>query len=238
MKQYFSRASSDVINRLTILFRGKPTQLPKGSAFFPALALISLRAFPKLLRGLWFSVIADVKFPFFLGKNVFIYASRQLHAGKGFYLGDYCMVNLYSKHGVFIGENVTIREFGWIQLTSLATNPGDSIVIGDNTYIGPRAYLGAGAKIQIGACCQIGANVSIIAESHGIVPGKSLIDQSTDRLGVSIGDDCWIGNNVVILDGVNIGEGCVIGASSVVTRNVEPYSVVAGVPARKLRSRG
>jgi acetyltransferase-like isoleucine patch superfamily enzyme len=50
-----------------------------------------------------------------------------------------------------------------------------------------------------------------------------------------IGDNCWLGTNVVVSSGVSIGERCVIGANSVVTENVEPFSVAAGAPARTLR---
>ncbi|MEE1104690.1 MAG: DapH/DapD/GlmU-related protein, partial [Ruminococcus sp.] len=54
---------------------------------------------------------------------------------------------------------------------------------------------------------------------------------------VTIGDDCWIGRRVMILPGVHIAEGCVIGAGAVVTKNIPPYSVAAGVPARVIKSR-
>lgn len=54
---------------------------------------------------------------------------------------------------------------------------------------------------------------------------------------ILIGNDVWIGSNVSILGGIEIGNGAVIGAGAVVTKNVEPYSVVAGVPAKELRKR-
>lgn len=52
-----------------------------------------------------------------------------------------------------------------------------------------------------------------------------------------IGNDCWIGNNVIILQGKTIGDGAIIAAGSVVTKDVEPYSIVAGVPAKKIKYR-
>ena len=58
--------------------------------------------------------------------------------------------------------------------------------------------------------------------------------QKETRRGIKIGNDVWIGSNVVILDGVSIGDGVVIGAGSVVTKSIEPLTIVAGVPAKKL----
>jgi acetyltransferase-like isoleucine patch superfamily enzyme len=57
------------------------------------------------------------------------------------------------------------------------------------------------------------------------------------RFGITIGDDCWIGNRATILDGVRIGRGCVIGAAAVVTRDLPEFSVAVGVPARIVRDR-
>ena len=69
-----------------------------------------------------------------------------------------------------------------------------------------------------------------------------LIDKKLDyslnsKGGVQIGNDVWIGDGVIILDGVNIGDGAIIGARSVVTKNVKPYEVVAGNPAKHIKFR-
>lgn len=60
-------------------------------------------------------------------------------------------------------------------------------------------------------------------------------DQGESRLGVEIGENCWIGSGATILDGVTIGKGCVIAAGAVVNKNVEDYTVVGGVPAKKIK---
>jgi acetyltransferase-like isoleucine patch superfamily enzyme len=56
--------------------------------------------------------------------------------------------------------------------------------------------------------------------------------------GIDIGEDCWLGNGVTVLDGVNVGRGCVLAAHAVVTKDVPEYAVMGGVPARVLRFRG
>ena len=196
-----------------------------------------VRYFPKFLRGIWFLLITDSNFPSFVGKNLCIYSADKLHAGSNLLIGDFCFFNLYSTKGVYFGSNVTIREFGWIQLTSSFDNPGSYIEIGDSTYIGPRSYIGAGGSIVIGKNCQLGANVSLIGESHLYSNQEAIYKQSTSRRGITIGDDCWFGNNVVVLDGVSIGNGCVVGASAVVTKSLPDNSVAVGVPARVISNR-
>jgi acetyltransferase-like isoleucine patch superfamily enzyme len=142
-----------------------------------------------------------------------------------------------STEGVHLGNKVTIREFAWVQLTSKLDNPGCRISIGDNTYIGPRSYIGAAAKIEIGQNCQLGGNVSLIAESHKFSDHSAIYEQGVTRKGIKIGNDCWIGNNSIILDGVELGESVVVGAGSVVTKSFSSNTVIAGVPAKEIKKR-
>ena len=225
------------LDQVYFLVRGKRFSTYVADNILTISVQLIVRFLPKFLRGIWFALITDCKFPSFVGKNLCIYSSSCLHAGSNLFIGDFCFFNFYSTHGVYLGNNVTIREFGWIQLTSSFDNPGNYIRIGDNTYIGPRSYIGAGGAIIIGKKCQIGANVSFIAESHHYKDGEEIFNQQTSRKGIKIGDDCWIGNNVVVLDGVSIGSGCVVGASAVVTKSLPDNSVAVGVPARIISKR-
>jgi acetyltransferase-like isoleucine patch superfamily enzyme len=195
---------------------------------------ICSRGIAPLIRGLslFFINFDAVKFPFFRGKGVRIHHSHLISSGSGFYVGDYSYINCLSVTGLRVGKRVTIREFCWLQMTSSTNNLGEGISIGDYTYIGPRCNLGAAAMIIIGNNCQIGAGVSFIAENHLFESNKSIFGQGVSRKGIRVGDDCWMGNNVVILDGVTIGQGVVIGASSVVTKDLPDGAVAVGVPAR------
>lgn len=197
------------------------------------------KSFFQLIRGtFWRLLLGRCKGLFFVGSYTKIHHSKKLFVGRNCYISDYCYINCLSRSGVQLGDNVTIREFAWLQITSHLTTPGEKICIGDNTYIGPRANLGAAGELIIGSNCQIGAGVSFIAESHNFLDSSILIaDQGISRKGIFIGNDCWIGNNVIILDGVKIGDGVVLGAGAVVTKNIESYSVAVGNPARTIKKR-
>ena len=203
-----------------------------------ALTQIVRRGALPLLRGSVRRILLGrIEGPLFIGRGVRILSGSQLTAGRGVFIGDYSYINCYSQNGVRLGHRVTIREFAWLQLTSGLDEPGDRIEIGNETYIGPRSTLGAAAPLVIGKRCQIGANVSFVAEGHLFAGDRDIYKQGVTRKGIKIGDDCWIGNNVVVLDGVEIGSGTVIGAGAVVTESIPDRCIAFGVPAKVKRAR-
>ena len=120
------------------------------------------------------------------------------------------------------------------------------IEVGEFTYGRPIVYKwDETTKLKIGKFCSIGGNVQILlgGEHHTewltTYPFDVLIDgQPTATKGdVTIGNDVWIGNNATILSGVTIGDGAVIGNGAVVTKDVDPYTIVGGVPARMIKRR-
>ena len=166
-----------------------------------------------------------------LGPHISFVMQNRLRVGRGVSIGGYSYVDCSAEHGVFLADRVTLRERAWIQGRSGLNQPADGLWIGVGTYIGPNAVLGIGGAIRIGASVQIGAGFTVSAESHAADASGSYVSGHISRKGVTIGDRCWIGNNVSVLDGVEIGEGSVIGAGSVVTRSLLPFSVAYGVPA-------
>jgi acetyltransferase-like isoleucine patch superfamily enzyme len=102
------------------------------------------------------------------------------------------------------------------------------IEIGEGTYIGPYSCIAGPGHIRIGKNCLIAAHTGIYANNHR--------PYGLSREGIVIEDKCWLGNGVKVLDGVTIGRGSVIGAGAVVTKDIPPYSVAVGVPAKVIKS--
>lgn len=107
-----------------------------------------------------------------------------------------------------------------------------NISIGENTYLMKYCELvtGTKSKITIGANCALAKNVTIRALTHE--KGKPFFRLKNLReKDIVIGDNCWIGANVFIKEGVSIGVNCIIGANSVVTKSFPDNSIIGGVPA-------
>lgn len=112
-----------------------------------------------------------------------------------------------------------------------------TIEIGENTYIGPYTCL-SGARIKIGKHCLIASHSGIYANNHNYAdPTRRIKEQGNSYKGITIEDDCWLGCGVKVLDGVTIGQGSVIGAGAVVTKDIPPYSIAVGVPAKVVSKR-
>ncbi len=114
---------------------------------------------------------------------------------------------------------------------------GGEVEIGDRAYIGPYACI-SGRGIKIGQDCLISSHSGIYGNSHNFSDSNLTIrEQGLSYQGIVIEDDCWLGTGVKVLDGVTIGKGSVISAGAVVMKDIPPYSVAAGVPARVISHR-
>jgi acetyltransferase-like isoleucine patch superfamily enzyme len=110
--------------------------------------------------------------------------------------------------------------------------------VGERTYIGDHVNIRAGGGlITIGNDCLIANAVTIVSSNHGIRPDALILKQPWTRGDVSIGDDVWIGAGVTVLPGSQIGQGAIVGAGAVVLGKIDPYEIVAGIPARAIGSR-
>jgi acetyltransferase-like isoleucine patch superfamily enzyme len=142
-------------------------------------------------------------------------------------------------NGLVLGDFVVIGSYSVLEVSSgLARNHG-FIRIGARSSIGDYCYVGGAGGVNIGEGVLIGQYVSLHSQNHRFEnPCRPIREQGVTSVGIAIADDCWIGAGAKILDGVNIGVGSVIAAGAVVTKSIPPYSVVAGVPGRVVRTRG
>lgn len=112
------------------------------------------------------------------------------------------------------------------------TDFGKNMIFGENVFVNSCCCFQDQGGIVIGDDCLLGHRVTIATINHGIPPAERNVHELAP---VRVGNSVWIGSGACILPGVSIGDGSVIAAGAVVTRNVEPMSIVGGVPARFLR---
>lgn len=132
-----------------------------------------------------------------------------------------------------IGRDCVIREYTYFQLTK----PNPKVIIGNGVVIGRNCMITIKDELRIGDNTIIGGYVQIIDHNHGFQKNKLIKEQDAEIRRVYIGGDVWIGSGAKVLRGVAIGKGAVIGANSVVVRDVPPYAVVGGVPAKIIKYR-
>lgn len=174
-----------------------------------------------------------------VGKGASIRYARHLSVGRDFIVEDYAEVNCMTYRGIIVGDRVTIGKHAIIRPTNIYGDAiGEGLKIGNNSSIGPYSYIGCSGFIEIGDNVMMSPRVSIYAENHLFEhPELTIKEQGVKREFVKIEDDCWIAANTIILAGVTVGRGSVIAAGSVVTKDVPPYSIVGGVPAKVIKSR-
>lgn len=113
-----------------------------------------------------------------------------------------------------------------------------NIHAGRSLAINTGVFISARAPITFGSGVLVGPNVVIVSSNHRFdLPDRPISEQGHVLAPITIGDDCWIGANAVILAGVNVARGTIVSAGSVVTRDTEPYSIVAGSPAKPIGRR-
>lgn len=136
------------------------------------------------------------------------------------------------------GGHISIGSNTFIDNGVILRPLGGSIEIGSDCSVNAYSVLYGSGGLRIGNGVRIAAHAAIFASNHVFSdPDKLIKDQGLSLLGIIIEDDVWIGAGARILDGVVIRKGTVVGAGAVVTKSTEPYSVVAGVPAKKISSR-
>ncbi|MEA5448371.1 acyltransferase [Leptolyngbya sp. CCNP1308] len=173
------------------------------------------------------------------GKNVTIEFSVRFIRPKSMVIGNSCSIcnysflNCWEDGGELVLEDSVRLDQGF-HLQAL----GGKVRIGQNTYLGPYVCMAGPGDITIGKNCLIASNTGLYANNH-IFSGVDIPinQQGLTAKGIEIEEDCWLGSGAKVVDGVTIGRGSVIGAGSVVTKDIPPYSIAVGAPAKVIRQR-
>lgn len=192
------------------------------------------------IRGCWHRLFfGGSKGLVLVGRQASVRYAHQLIAGKDLIIEDNAEINCLSEQNIVLGNRVTIGKHAIIRPSNIYGGAiGAGLKVGDHSNIGPFAYIGCSGFISIGNNVMISPRVSIYAENHVFDNPEILMkEQGVTQAPVIIEDDCWIASNSIILAGVTIGKGSVIAAGSVVTKDIPPYSVAAGVPAKVIKQR-
>ena len=230
LRQPISRTLRDILARMWIRVM---VQFSPVSPVFTHLASLSLGPY-KDKRALLH----------YMGERSYVSRKAQikcprLQMGPKCFIDDYVTIYAHrgARGGVFLDRNVHIYRWSVIEL-----GQGEGCLqIGANTYVQSGCIFNPFvASIIIGANCMIAARCAFMPYQHSFADtSRPMREQPlTSRGDIIIEDDVWLGLNVCVMDGVTIGRGAVIGAGSVVTRDIPPYAIAGGVPARVISYRG
>ena len=156
-----------------------------------------------------------------------------MKVGKGTLLSN---SHLTWPHQVKLGNNCLIEHDVCFHYDGIYSD-GPSIIIGNNVFIGNCTEFNITDNIIVGDNCLIASGCRFIDHSHGYEYGQFINLQISSEKAINIGEDVWLGCNVIVLKGVTIGKGAIVGASSLVNKSIPPYEIWGGVPAKKIGER-
>lgn len=167
-----------------------------------------------------------------------IYRPSGISYGKDSYVLRPCVI--YGPSCIRLGDRSVVLRHGYLnaveEYAGVRLQP--KIVIGNGVYIGRYVYLTAMREITIGDGCVLSEHVYITDLMHGVQPGGTpIMEQPLESKGpVRIGAHCFLGYRAAVMPSVTLGEHCVVGANSVVTRSFPAFSMIAGSPAKLLKT--
>ena len=187
------------------------------------------------LRGIFYRLMLKMDGTAAIERNVRLRFADQIHLGNGSYLDEGVYIHA-CPFGVEIGSNTLVMHGAVLHVYNFRSLPHAWIKIGRESLIGEYSVIRGQGGVTIGDRVYTSPMTQIIAVNHVFDdPGKPFVEQGITAKGITIEDDVWLGAACVVTDGVTIGRGSVIAAGAVVTDDVPPHTVVAGVPARVIR---
>jgi acetyltransferase-like isoleucine patch superfamily enzyme len=188
------------------------------------------------LRAIAYRLIMRLEGIVAIEKGVRIRFADQIRLGKGVYLDEGVYLHA-CPGGIEIGENTLVMHHAELHVYNFRELPQARIKIGRDSLIGEFNVLRGQGGITLGDRVYTSPLVQIAAVNHVFAdPSRPFVEQGITAEGIEVEDDVWIGAGAIVTDGVHIGRGAVVAAGAVVTQDVPAHTVVAGVPARVVKT--
>lgn len=184
------------------------------------------RLYPKLLGACGRNV--------FFGTDVTLRHPHKIRIGNDVVVDDGCVLDAKgaTNEGITIGNGVFLGR-----QTIVTTKDGD-IVLENGVNVSAFCMIFSASRVRCGRNTLIAAYTYLVGGGHDVDRTDiAIIDQARPSHGIAVGPNCWLGAGVTVLDGVTVGRDAVIGANSVVTKDIDDFSVAAGSPAATIRRR-
>lgn len=190
------------------------------------------------LRGVLYRLILQMNGWAAIENNVRLRFANNIHLNQGTYLDQGVYLHA-CPNGIEIGKNSIVMHGAVLHVYNFRNLPRAGIRIGQDCLIGEYSIIRGQGGVNIGDRVYTSPFTQILAVNHVFTdPTRPFIEQGITAEGISIEDDVWLGAGAIITDGVRIGHNSIIAAGAVVTKTVDPYSIVAGVPARLIKKVG
>ncbi|MGC9333209.1 MAG: acyltransferase [Anaerolineae bacterium] len=187
------------------------------------------------LRAAFYRLIMRLEGIVAIEKGVRIRFADQIRLARGVYLDEGVYLHA-CPGGIDIGEATLVMHHAELHVYNFRNLPHAGIRIGRESLIGEFSVLRGQGGITIGDRVYTSPHVQLAAVNHAFSdPARPFVEQGITAEGIVVEDDVWIGAAAIVTDGVRIGSGAVVAAGAVVTKDVPPHTVVAGVPARPVR---
>jgi acetyltransferase-like isoleucine patch superfamily enzyme len=188
------------------------------------------------LRSIFYRLIMHLEGIVAIEKGVRIRFADRIRLGRGVYLDEGVYLHA-CPGGIEIGENTFVMHHAELHVYNFRDLPHAGIKIGQDSLIGEFNVLRGQGGIHIGDRVYTSPFVQMAAVNHVFTdPARPFVEQGITAQGIVVEDDVWIGAGAIIADGVRVGCGAVVAAGAVVTHDVPAHTVVAGIPAKILRS--
>lgn len=188
------------------------------------------------VRGLFYRLILKMEGVAAIESRVRIRFADNIKLGHGVYLDEDVYLHACPQ-GIDIGDGTIVMHGAVLHVYNFRDMPKSRIKIGKDSLIGEYSVIRGQGGVEIGDRVYTSPFTQIIAVNHVFDdPKRPFVEQGITAEGIVIEDDVWLGAGAVITDGVRVGKGAVVAAGAVVTKDVAPYTVVGGVPAKMIKS--